>query len=144
MAEAIVIGAVLRVDLRGWSASPPHAPDPPIKIEEGRQGTQSFYYDFSPADDNLTASDFGTRFYSRLERVMLSDKSPFNEGAFARRFTLEIGLMYDGAEQRFATSWPPEFLGVLGAADAELITTYYAVSAPAKNQERDPLNEDDL
>jgi len=143
MAESIVIGAVLRVDLRGWTQAPPHAPDPPIKVEEGRHGTLTCYYDFSPADSDLTASDFGERSWSRLERVLLSDKSPFNEGVFARRFTLDIGLMYDGAEQRFSAAWPPDFLRILGEAGADLNVTHYAATA-ANVAGGEPLNEDDL
>jgi hypothetical protein len=139
MAEAIVIGAVLRVDLRGWSDPPPELPDAPIKVEEAGRGTLTFWYDVCPPDTDMTASDLAARIYSRLERMMLAEKSPFNGGPFARRFTLEIGLMYDGAGQRFATSWPADFLHVLGDADAELIVTHYAFSPPGE-----PLSEDDL
>lgn len=140
MAEAIVIGAVLKVDLRGWSAPPPELPDPPMKVEQGGHGTLTLYYDICPPDADMTAADFGTRTYSRLERIMASEKSPFNqEGPFARRFTLEAGLMYDAKDQRFSTSWPSEFLRVMGDADAELIVTHYAFAAPDE-----PLSEDDL
>lgn len=139
MAEAIVIGAVLRVDLRGWSDPPPHLPKPPIKVEEGAQGTLTFYYDMCPPDHDLTATDLANRIYSQLERVMVAEKSPFNGGSFARRFTVEIGLMYDAADQRFAASWPPDFLRVMGDADAELVVTHYAFT-----QGGEPASEDDL
>lgn len=143
MAEAIVIGAVLKVDLRGWSKPPPELPDPPMKVEQpgqsSLQGTLTLYYDVCPPDADMTVSDFGTRIYSRLERIMVSEKSPFNSGPIARRFTLEVGLMYDAQEQRFATSWPADFLRVLGDADAELIATHYALAG-----NDNPANEDDL
>ncbi|MCC2095628.1 MAG: hypothetical protein KDJ29_01980 [Hyphomicrobiales bacterium] len=139
MAEAIVIGAVLRVDLRGWSDPPPSLPNPPIKVEEGGQGTLTFHYDICPPDHDLTAGDLANRIYSRLDRIMVAEKSPFNSGPFARRFTVEIGLMYDGASERFATSWPADFLRVMGEADAELIVTHYAFT-----RGEEPLSEDDL
>jgi hypothetical protein len=140
MAEAIVIGAVLKVDLRGWSAPPPELPDPPMKMEPGSQGTMTLYYDVCPAGAEMTAPDFAARTWSRLERIMASEKSPFNQEApFARRFTLEVGLMYDAKEQRFVTSWPAEFLRVMGDADAELIVTHYSFTGPDE-----PLSEDDL
>ncbi len=47
--------------------------------------------------------------------------------------------MYDTADQRFATSWPADFLGVLGAAEAELCVTHYPFT-----QADDPRSEDDL
>lgn len=139
MAEAIVIGAVLRVDLRGWDRPAPELPDPPIKAEQGSDGTVTLHYDLCPPDTDLTAGDFGNRIASRLERIMLSDKSPFQDGAFARRFTIEVGLMYDTADQRFSTSWPADFLSILGAADADLRVTHYPFT-----QAGDPRNEDDL
>ena len=132
----------MRVDLRGWNRHPPALPDPPIKIEDGGRGTLTCYYDVCPPGDDLTSSDLGTRIYSRLERMLLSEKSPLNdtgESPFARRFTLEVGMMYNGADQRFAASWPAEFLRVLGDADAELVVTHYAFSGADE-----PMSEDDL
>lgn len=140
MAEAIVIGAILRVDLRGWNAAPPDLPKPPIKAERAGDGTLTFYYDVCPPDHDLTASDLANRIASRLERVMLSEKSPFADGAFARRFTIEIGMMYDTADQRMATSWPADFLRVLGEADADLVVTHY----PFTDDAGEPRSEDDL
>lgn len=139
MAEAIVIGAVLRVDLRGWKGAPPDLPQPPIKVEEARDGTQTFHYDICPDAFDMTAGELANRITSRLERLLLSEKSPFFEDVIARRFSLEIGLMYDKTSDRIATSWPPDFLGVLGDADVELAVTYYPVEA-----ENTTRNEDDL
>ncbi|MGE3246062.1 MAG: hypothetical protein AB7F96_14045 [Beijerinckiaceae bacterium] len=140
MAEAIVIGAVLKIDLRGWNQPPPELPKPPIRMEEGRDGMLTLYYDVSPPDHDMTAADFGNRIWSRLERMLVSEKSPFREGAFARRFTLEVGFMYDAADGRIATSWPADFLRILGDADAELIVTHY----PFTEDGGEPRSEDDL
>jgi len=142
MAEAIVIGAILRVDLRGWSQPPPELPQAPIRTETDREGTLVCYYDICPDGFDLTAADLSNRIGSRLERMLLSPKSPFHEGMFARRFTLEIGMMYDAAHGRIATSWPADFLRVLGEADAELIVTHYPFTG--ESAEGEPRSEDDL
>lgn len=139
MADAIVIGAVLRVDVRGWNQPPPNLPNPPMKIDEAADGTRTFYYDVCPDDFDLTAKDLAHRISSRLERLLLSEKSPFYEGLLARRFTLEIGLMHDSSDERITTSWPPDFLGVLGDADAELIVTHYPFTAESTARDEDDI-----
>lgn len=140
MAEAIVIGAILRIDLRGWTGEPPALPNPAIKAENGADGTRTFYYDLCPPDHDLTAADLGNRIASRLERIMLAEKSPFAEGAFARRFTLEIGMMHDAGDTRFSTLWPADMLRVLGQADADMTVTHY----PFTDDGKAPRSEDDL
>ena len=140
MAEPIVIGVVLRVDLRGWGGAPPLLPKAPVKIEDGRDGAQSFFYNLTPDDTEMDTQSLGLWLGSRLERLLMSEKSPFHESEAPRRLFLDVGLMFDADDARFVTSWSPEFMGVLGDAGIEMTVTHY----PFRKQNDEPLSEDDL
>lgn len=128
MGFPIVIGAVLRVDVRGWDRPAPVLHDAPINSEDGTDGTRSFFYDFMPSSDgDLTVEPFCARVTSRLERHLTGENAAFAEGAFARRMVLEVGLMVEDTDERFAMQWPPDFLAVLGEAETALSLTFYTV-----------------
>ena len=140
MAEAIVIGVVFRADVRGWSGAPPKLPKEPVKIEEGRDGSLSFYYNLTPDDPEMTSESLGLWLGSRLERLLLSEKSPFHGIESPRRYFLDVGMMFDPDTDKVVTLWSPEFMGVLGDAGIELTVTHY----PMRPAAAEPLSEDDL
>jgi hypothetical protein len=140
MAEATVIGVVLRTDVRGWTGAPPKLPKEPVKVEEGRDGSLSFFYNLTPDDPAMTTESLGLWLGSRLERMLLSEKSPFHGIESPRRYSLDVGLMFDPEAESVVTLWSPEFMGVLGDAGIEMTVTQY----PFRAQSSEPLSEDDL
>ena len=139
MAEPIVIGVVLRADIRGWGGPPPKLPKEPVKVEEGRDGSQTFFYNLTPEDPEMNTQSLGLWLGSRLERMLMTDKSPFHGSEAPRRLFLDIGLMFDTQDERIVTSWSPEFMGVVGDAGIEMTVTHYPFKAVAE-----PMSEDDL
>ena len=137
--EPLVIGVVLRVDVRGWTAAPPLLPKEPIRTSDGRDGARTFFYDLSPKEADLSVTDLCHRLGSRLDRMLTGEKAPFQDGMFAVRLGLDIGLSVDPKATSWAATFPPEFLAVLADAQVELTATYY----PATDAD-EPLSEDDL
>lgn len=140
MAQSTVIGVVLRVDVRGWKGPPPHLSREPVKVEEGRDGSVSFFYNLTPDDPEMTSESLSLWLGSRLERMLLTEKSPFHEQDVPRRFFLDVGMMFDTDDSSVATTWSPEFMGVVGDAGIELTVTHY----PFRAAQAEPLSEDDL
>ena len=116
MADPVVIGVVLRVDIRGWSGAPPKLPAAPVKVEEGRDGSLSFFYNLAPDDTEMNTQSLGLWLGSRLERMLNGEKSPFFEKDLPRRLFLDVGLMFSAGDDSIITTWSPEFMGVLGDA----------------------------
>ena len=140
--EPFVIGILLRVETRGWNGPPPRLPKEPVKVEEGRDGLRVFLYDLSPKEADVAVSDACLRLGSRLERMLNSPKSPFPEGHYALRTTLEFGVMADRERESFGYSWPLEFLQVLVDASIELSITHY-LPKPDDDESRDDDAFDD-
>lgn len=136
MFAPVVVGMVLRVDVRGWSGPPPLLPKEPLKVEDGRDGARAFFYDLSPREPDLTVEEACVRVASRLER-MLIERSPFTE--LPARLALDVGVMIDPRAASWSYVWPPDFLRVLGDAQMELTASHY----PATDS-GEPLSEDDL
>ena len=139
MAEPVVIGIILRLDIHGWSGAPPLLPNPPVKVEESRDGSLSFFYNLTPEDSEMNTQSLGLWLGSRLERMLNSEKSPLHGKEMPRRIFLDVGLMFDADEERIVTIWSPEFMGVLGDAGIEMNVTHYPFRAQAS-----PTSEDDL
>ena len=139
MGEPVVIGVVLRADVRGWSGAPPKLPQDPVKVEEGRDGTLTFFYNLTPDDPEMNTQSLGLWLGSRLERMLMSETSPFHDSQMPYRLFLDVGLMFDPLEDRIVTTWQPEFMGVLGDAGIEMTVTHYPIST-----ETAPMSEDDL
>ncbi len=125
MGHVVVLGVLLKVETFGYDGPPPSLPRAPIKIDRPGDGRSTFHYDLSPADEALSVEDVCARLGSRLERMLNSPKSALPEGDYARRFTLEVGLLADRQDDRFAYSWPAEFLRVLVDADINLNVSHY-------------------
>ena len=138
-AQPLVIGVVLRVDVRGWTAAPPLLPKAPIRTLDGRDGARTFFYDLSPKEPDLNVSDLCHRLGSRLDRLLTGEKAPFQDGMVAVRLGLDIGLSVDPKAASWAVTFPPEFLAVLADAQVELTATCY----PATDAD-EILSEDDL
>jgi len=138
-AQPVVIGVLLRVDIRGWRGAPPLLPDAPINVGEGREGAQSFFYDLSPKAHDLTVADVCNKLGSRLERMLTGERSPFAESTMAVRLSLDIGLAVEPSAESWTSTFPIDFLAVLADAGVELTTTHY----PATD-EGEPRSEDDL
>ncbi|MDB5572084.1 MAG: hypothetical protein JWN93_3267 [Hyphomicrobiales bacterium] len=138
MAGPAVIGIVLRVDVRGWRGAPPLMPREPLKEEQGRDGARAFFYDLSPREADLSVEDACTRLASKLERMLVA-RSPFADLDLPVRLSLDVGVMVDPAAGSWSMTWPPEFLRVLGDAQAQLTATCYPATDGGE-----PLSEDDL
>ncbi len=136
MTGPLVIGVVLRVDVRGWQGAPPLLPKEPLKEEHGRDGARTFFYDLTPKEPDLSVEDACMRLASRLERMLIA-RSPFAE--LPVRLSLDVGVMVDPNAGGWAYTWPPEFLRVLADAQAQLTASHYPATDGAE-----PLSEDDL
>lgn len=123
--EPVVLGIVLKLETQGWSGPPPQMPGAPVKIDEGRDGVRIFFYDLSPKEPDLGIADACIRIASRLERLLNSPKSPLQQGPYAARCTLEIGILADRERESFGYAWPLEFLQILVEANVELTVTHY-------------------
>lgn len=123
--EPIVIGILLKLETHGWNGPPPLLPKEPIKIDEGRDGLRVFVYDLSFKEPDVGVSDACLRIASRIERMLSAPKSPFPEGHYALRSTLEFGVLADRERESFGYAWPIEFLQVLVDANVELKVTHY-------------------
>ncbi len=140
--SAIVIGVVLRIDVVGWVGDAPGLPHTPMRVEEGRAGVQSFYYDYSPKDSDLDVPQLCARLGSRLSRALLSEKSPFMERPVAARTVLDIGLMVASDKTAYSYAWPVEFLQILAEAEIELAVTHYVTSEMGEAGESGLVIED--
>jgi hypothetical protein len=139
---AIVIGAVLRIDVMGWSGDPPGLPHAPIRVEEGRGGVQSFYYDFSPKTADLDVPQMADRLGPRLMRALLSEKSPFADKPVAARTVLDIGVMVAADKTAYSYTWPVEFLQTLADAEIELAVSHYVTNETGESGQSDLIIED--
>jgi hypothetical protein len=132
----IVLGIILRIEMRGWHGPPPRLALDPIRIEDGERGLdQIFFYDLSPKEEALTVEAACARVGSRLERLLLSAEALGGGMVFAARLRLEVGLWVGGGQASFSYSWPVEFLQILAAADVELGVSHYVADAGASGED---------
>jgi hypothetical protein len=137
--EPFVLGVLLKVETRGWRGPPPSLPKPPVKVDEGRDELKTFIYDLSPKDADVSVSDACLRIASRLERMLTGPKSPFPEGHYAIRCTLEFGVMADREAESFGYAWPLEFLQAVVDCGVELRVSHYL---PKPDDDGDGDDED--
>jgi hypothetical protein len=125
LTQALALGVVLRVELRGWKGPPPALPKPPLRDEAGADEARVLVYDFTSADPQLSVEEAALSLASRLRRLLMPERSPFAEPHLAAKLVLEFGILADASRDRFSYSWPLEFLDALVECDIELNVSHY-------------------
>ncbi len=124
MTQAVALGVVLRVELRGWTGPPPALPKPPLRDEVGAEEARVLVYDFTSAEA-LGVEEAALGLASRLRRLFAPERSPFAGVHHAAKLVLEFGILADASRDRFSYSWPLEFLDALVECDIELNVSHY-------------------
>jgi hypothetical protein len=130
MNEPVVLGAILRVDLRGWTGAAPSLPGAPLRVEENASGVSSFFYDLLPQRALAPVSQAAERIGMTVASLL--DRWPFDELPFPARCVLELGVAVDDPASPWSVVWPAAFLGALGAVDIELCLSVY----PSTNEDQ--------
>ncbi|MDB5509450.1 MAG: hypothetical protein JWL93_1919 [Hyphomicrobiales bacterium] len=121
----MIVGAVLRIDLRGFSGDLPAALGAPMRDAEAPEGTRSLFYDLGSQIEGLTSGEACRRLAVRLDRVFLAPDTPVFEGALAVRLRLDLGLTVPERADSYSHDLPASLLDCLGQMEAELGLTYY-------------------
>src|SRR5947209_16675660 len=129
MNDATILGIFLKVETRGWTGPAPHLPKAPVKIEAGAEGLQRFIYELTPKEEHLSVQDACQRLASRIERIFSPERTPFREGNYALRCTLDVGILVIGEASSFSYAWPLDFLQAIADAQLELTVSHYLPSA---------------
>jgi hypothetical protein len=124
----VVLGAVLRIDLRGWSEPAPLLPAKPMRVEETEAGVVSFFYDMTPRRAFAALPETAERIGMALEALLPT--WPFHDLPFPARCGLEIGVAIDDPAAPWSAAWPAALLGALADADIELRLSVY----PARDE----------
>ncbi len=122
--EAIVIGALLRVDLRGFSGDLPAALGKPIR-DEMREGLRALTYDLDSQIGDGIVDEACARFALWFDRHFIEADVDLFAGAMARRLKLEIGLMVDDQAESFTCELPANLMDCLGALQASVALSFY-------------------
>ena len=133
--EPVALGILLRIEVRGWNGPAPALPKEPMREETGREGLRVFTYDLSPSEPDLPVADAAVRIASRLRRMLSPERSPFPEGPFAARCTLEFGVLADPERESFSYSWPLEFLEALVDTEVGLSVSHYLPTAESDDDD---------
>ncbi len=122
--QALIIGALLRIDLRGFAGDLPAALGKPMR-DEFRDGLRSLTYDLEGQIGDGIVDEASARLALWFDRYFIeADVDPF-EGAAARRMKLEIGLMVDEDDESWSCELPANLLDCLGALQAPLNLSFY-------------------
>ncbi len=127
MSHALALGVILRVDVVGWDGDPPPLVGDAFRVQEGRGGERSFFYDMTPKEPDLDVPHLCARLGTRLARALVGPASPFADKPVAARAVLEVGLMAPAGSETISYHWPVEFLQVLADAEIELSVSHYLV-----------------
>ncbi len=123
----ILVGAVLRVDLRGFSGELPTKLGAPMSEEPTRDGTRSLFYDLARQVGDGVLDEACARLAVFLDRHFC-DEQPF-EGAFAKQMKLELGLMVRAGAESWSCDLPAHLLDALAAMEAGVGLTFYPQDA---------------
>ena len=124
MSEPLIIGALLRIDLRAFGADLPAALGAPMR-DEMREGLRSLTYDLESLIGDGIVDEACARLAVWFDRQFIEvDDDPF-QGAAARRMKLEIGLMVDDQEESWSCELPANLLDCLGALQASVSLSFY-------------------
>jgi hypothetical protein len=124
MSDALLIGALLRIDLRGFSGELPADLGQPMR-DEMQQGLRALTYDLEGQLGDGIVDEACARLALWLDRHFIeADADPF-DGAAARRMKLELGLMVDEGEDSWSCELPANLLDCLGALQASVNLSFY-------------------
>jgi hypothetical protein len=122
--QALIIGALLRMDLRGFAGDLPAALGTPMR-DEFRDGLRSLTYDLEGQIGDGIVDEACARLALWFDRHFIeADVDPF-EGAAARRMKLELGLMVDEQAEAWSCELPANLLDCLGALQAPVNLSFY-------------------
>ena len=122
--QALIIGALLRIDLRGFAGDLPAALGKPMQ-DEFRDGLRQLTYDLEGQIGDGIVDEASARLALWFDRHFIeADADPF-EGAAARRMKLEIGLMVDEDDESWSCELPANLLDCLGALQAPVNLSFY-------------------
>ena len=122
--EALIIGALLRVDLRGFAGDQPVALGTPMH-DAFRDGLRQLTYDLEGQIGDGLVDEASARLALWFDRHFIeADSDPF-DGAAARRMKLEIGLMVDEQDESWSCELPANLLDCLGALQASVNLSFY-------------------
>ena len=122
--EALIIGALLRVDLRGFAGDLPVALGTPMH-DAFRDGLRQLTYDLEGQIGDGLVDEASARLALWFDRHFIeADSDPF-DGAAARRMKLEIGLMVDEQDESWSCELPANLLDCLGALQASVNLSFY-------------------
>ena len=122
--QALIIGALLRIDVRGFAGDLPDAFGRPIR-DDMRDGLRSLTYDLESQIGDGVIDEACARLALWFDRHFIeADVDPF-AGAAARRMKLEIGLMVDEQDESWSCELPANLLDCLGALQAPVNLSFY-------------------
>lgn len=125
MTAPVVVGAVLRVDLRGYSGDAPTTLGAPLRDEEMRDGMRTLHYDLGAQAGDGVMEESCARLALFLERHFIEPEEPPFAQAFARRMKLELGLMVEAGAANWSCDLPVHLLDCLSAMEAAVGLTFY-------------------
>jgi hypothetical protein len=123
-----LVGAVLRVDLRGYTGDVPALLGAPLRDVVAGDGTRSLFYDLTSHVAGEPAQE-GCLILARImDRLFLSPSEPPFAEAFARRMRLDLGVGVGAEPASWSHDLPHAFLSALADAETELGLTYYPLA----------------
>ncbi|MDB5543824.1 MAG: hypothetical protein JWO64_973 [Hyphomicrobiales bacterium] len=123
MTRPVIVGAVLRVDLRGFSGDLPARLGAPMSEDPMRDGTRALFYDLARQVGDGILDEACARLAVFFDRHFV-DEQPF-EGAFAKQMKLELGLMVSADAESWSLDLPAHLLDALAAMEAGVGLTFY-------------------
>jgi hypothetical protein len=124
-APPAIVGAVLRIDLRGFSGDIPAALGAPARDVETGEGTRSLFFDLAAQIEGMTCVEACGRLAVHLDRLFLAPATPPFADVLARRMRLDLGFSVADKPESFTHDVPHGLLDCLGQMEAELGLTYY-------------------
>jgi hypothetical protein len=135
MSLPVLVGAVLRIDLRGFSGDLPATLGAPMSEDPTRDGTRILFYDLARQVGDGMLDEACARLAVFLDRHFVEEQ-PFAD-VFAKRMKLELGLMAAADAESFTCDLPAHLLDALAAMEAGVGLTFYPqhVDADADGEE---------
>jgi hypothetical protein len=131
----ILVGAVLRVDLRGFAGELPTTLGAPMSEDPMRDGTRVLFYDLARQVGDGVLDEACARLAVFFDRHFVEEQ-PF-AGAFAKQLKLELGLMVAADAESWSCDLPAHLLDALAAMEAGVGLTCYPRQADADADEED-------